>query len=80
MKYTREPAQPLVTELERLEQLRNIRIESVADKASMLIMTATMAQCIQQLASSGSEEETRQILGAAFQLLFILGHQQSVIN
>jgi len=80
VKYTRKPPEALVTELERLEQLRNIRIESVADKASMLIMAATMAQCIRELAGSGSEKETRQILGAAFQILFLLGHQQSLFN
>jgi hypothetical protein len=80
MKYTIEPADTLPIELVRLEQLRNIPIESVADKTSMLIMAATMAQCTQQLASSGSEQETRRILGAAFQLLFMLGHQQSVLN
>ena len=75
-----KPTDTLVTELVRLEQLRKIPIESIADKASMRIMAATMTQCIQQLASSGSEEETRRIVGAAFQLLFMLGHQQSVIN
>jgi hypothetical protein len=45
----------------------------------MLIMAATMAQCIQQLAVSESEQETQDILGAAFQLLFMLG-RQSVLN
>ena len=75
-----EPAETFVTELERLEQLRNIPIESVADKTSMRIMAATMTHCIQQLARSGLEEETRRIVGAAFQLLFMLGHQQSVLN
>jgi hypothetical protein len=43
-------------------------------------MAATMAQCIRELAGSGSEKETRQILGAAFQILFLLGHQQSLFN
>jgi hypothetical protein len=66
-------------QLARLEQLRNIPIESVADKASMLIMAATMARCIQDLAISESEEETSHIIGAAFQLLFMLG-RQSVLN
>jgi hypothetical protein len=45
----------------------------------MLMMAATMTQCIQQLAASDSEEETLHILGAAFQLLFMLG-RQSVLN
>ena len=79
MKDRVEPAETLVTEVVRLEQLRNIPIELVADKASMLIMAATMAQCIQELASSESEQETQGILGAAFQLLFMLG-RQSVLN
>jgi len=74
-----ERTEILVTELARLEQLRNIPIELVADNASMLIMAATMAQCIQQLAVSESEEETQHILGAAFQLLFMLG-RQSILN
>jgi hypothetical protein len=38
----------------------------------MLIMAATMTQC-------EIEEETCHILGAAFQLLFMLG-RQSVLN
>jgi len=54
-------------------------MESVADKASMLIMAATMTRCLQELASSESEEETFHILGAAFQLLFMLG-RQSILN
>jgi len=66
-------------DLARLEQLRKIPIESVADKASMLIMAATMTQCIQALTVSESEEGTCHILGAAFQLLFMLG-RQSVLN
>jgi hypothetical protein len=74
-----ERTEILVTELARLEQLRNIPIELVADKTSMLIMAATMAQCIQQLAVSESEEETQHILGAAFQLVFMLG-RQSILN
>jgi hypothetical protein len=73
-----EPAEILVTEVVRLEQLRNIPIESVADKTSMLIMAAIMARCIQELASSESEEETQHILGAAFQLLFMLGRQSAL--
>jgi hypothetical protein len=36
VKYTIEPADTLPIELVRLEQLRNIPIESVADKTSML--------------------------------------------
>ena len=81
MKYTVEPDETLVTaaDLARLEQLRNIPIESVADKTSMLIMAATMTRCIEELVSSESEEETCHILGAAFQLLFMLG-RQSVLN
>ena len=79
MKAKVERTEILVTELARLEQLRNIPIELVADETSMLIMAATMAQCIQQLAVSESEQETRHILGAAFQLLFMLG-RQSVLN
>ena len=79
MKAKVERTEILVTELARLEQLRNIPIELVADNASMLIMAATMAQCIQQLAVSDSEEETQHILGAAFQLLFMLG-RQSILN
>jgi hypothetical protein len=81
MKYIVESDETSVTaaDLARLEQLRNIPIESVADKASMLIMAATMARCTIELASSESEEETHQILGAAFQLLFMLG-RQSVLN
>ena len=81
MKYTIEADETSITEadLARLEQLRNIPIESVANKASMLMMAATMTQCIQQLAASDSEEETLHILGAAFQLLFMLG-RQSVLN
>jgi len=74
-----ERTEILVTELARLEQLRNIPLELVADNASMLIMAATMAQCIQQLAVSESEQETQDILGAAFQLLFMLG-RQSILN
>jgi hypothetical protein len=76
-----QSAETLVTEadLVRVEQLRQIPIESVADKTAMLIMAATMARCIQELASSNSEEETCHILGAAFQLLFMLG-RQSVLN
>jgi len=74
-----ERTEILVTELARLEQLRNIPLELVADNASMLIMAATMAQCIQQLTVSESEEETQHILGAAFQLLFMLG-RQSILN
>ena len=79
MKARVERTEISVTELARLEQLRNIPIELVADNASMLIMAATMAQCIQQLAVSESEEETQHILGAAFQLLFMLG-RQSILN
>ena len=81
MKDRAAPAETLITEadLARVEQLRNIPIESVADKASMLIMAATMTQCILGLAVSESEEETCKILGAAFQLLFMLG-RQSVLN
>ncbi len=77
----RNTAAPTVTEadLARLEQLRNIPIESVADKASMLMMAATMTQCIQELAHSESDEETLRILGSAFQLLFMLG-RQSVLH
>jgi len=74
-----ERTEILVTELARLEQLRNIPLELVADNASMLIMAATMAQCIQQLTVSESEEETQHILGAAFQLVFMLG-RQSILN
>jgi hypothetical protein len=74
-----ERTEILVTELARLEQLRNIPIELVADNASLLIMAATMAQCIQQLTVSESEEETQHILGAAFQLVFMLG-RQSILN
>ena len=80
MKYTVEPDETSITEadLARLEQLRNIPIESVADKASMLMMAATMTQCIRQLAVSESEDETLHILGAAFQLLFMLGRQSAL--
>ena len=80
MKYIVEPDETSVTaaDLTRLEQLRNVPIESVADKASMLIMAATMARYAIELASSGSEEETRQILGAAFQLLFMLCRQSAL--
>lgn len=81
MKNRAAATESSVTEadLARLEQLRKIPIESVADKASMLIMAATMTQCIQALTVSESEEETCHILGAAFQLLFMLG-RQSVLN
>ena len=79
MKTRVERTEILVTELARLEQLRNIPLELVADNASMLIMAATMAQCIQQLTVSESEEETQHILGAAFQLVFMLG-RQSILN
>ena len=79
MKTRVEQTEILVTELARLEQLRNIPIELVADNASLLIMAATMAQCIQQLTVSESEEETQHILGAAFQLVFMLG-RQSILN
>jgi hypothetical protein len=81
VKYTVEPDETLVTaaDLARLEQLRKIPIESVADQASMLLMAATMTQCIQQLSNSDSDQETFRILGAAFQLLFMLG-RQSVLN
>jgi len=81
VKYTVEPDETSITDgdLARLEQLRHIPIESVADKASMLMMAATMTQCIRQLAVSESEDETLHILGAAFQLLFMLG-RQSVLN
>jgi len=81
VKYTVESDETSITaaDLARLEQLRNIPIESVANKASMLIMAAAMTQCIQQLAVSESEEETIHILGAAFQLLFMIG-RQSVLN
>ena len=79
MKARVERTEILVTELARLEQLRNIPIELVADETSMLIMAATMAQCIQQLTVSESEEETQHILGAAFQLVFMLG-RQSILN
>jgi hypothetical protein len=81
VKHKATSAETLITtaDLARLEKLRNIPIESVADKASMLIMAATMARCIQELASSESEDETCHILGAAFQLLFMLG-RQSVLN
>lgn len=65
-------------DLARLEQLRNIPIELVADKASMLIMAATMTQCVIGLAVSESEAETCQILGAAFQLMFMLGRQSTL--
>ena len=77
---TAAPTETLITEadLARLEQLRNIPIEAVADKASLLIMAATMAQCVQGLATSESEEETCHILGAAFQLLFMLGRQSAL--
>ena len=81
MKNRAAATESSVTEadLARLEQLRKIPIESVADKASMLIMAATMTQCILALTVSESEEETCHILGAAFQLLFMLG-RQSVLN
>ena len=65
-------------DLARLEQLRNVPIESVADEASMLIMAATMSHCVKGLAISESEEETCHILGAAFQLLFMLGRQSAL--
>ena len=65
-------------DLARLERLRNIPIESVTDKASMLIMAATMSQCVIGLHVSESEEETCHILGAAFQLLFMLGRQSAL--
>jgi hypothetical protein len=65
-------------DLARLERLRNVPIESVADGASMLIMAATMSQCVKGLAISESEEETYRILGAAFQLLFMLGRQSAL--
>jgi hypothetical protein len=75
------PAETLLIEarLGRLEKLRQIPMELVADKASMLIMAVTMTRCLQELASSESEEETFHILGAAFQLLFMLG-RESVLN
>jgi hypothetical protein len=71
---------PLMSDadLARLERLRNIPIESVADEASMLIMAATMSQCVKGLSISESEEETCHILGAAFQLLFMLGRQSAL--
>ncbi|HEY2920888.1 MAG TPA: hypothetical protein VGK77_18050 [Candidatus Binatia bacterium] len=80
MKDTAATDAPLMSDadLARLEQLRNVPIESVADEASMLIMAATMSHCVKELAISGSEEETCHILGAAFQLLFMLGRQSAL--
>lgn len=79
MKNIAQAETSVIEELARLEQLRNIPIEAVADKASMLMMAAALTQCIQQLANSESDEETLHILGGAFQLLFMLG-RQSVLN
>jgi hypothetical protein len=80
MKDTAATDVPLMSDadLARLEQLRNVPIESVADEASMLIMAATMSHCVKGLAISESEEETCHILGAAFQLLFMLGRQSAL--
>ena len=80
MKHTTGAVAPLLSaaDLARLERLRNIPIESVADEESMLIMAATMSQCVKGLAISESEEETCHILGAAFQLLFMLGRQSAL--
>jgi hypothetical protein len=58
--------------------MRNVPIESVADQASMPRMAATMSQCVRGLAVSDSEEETSNILGAAFQLLFMLGRASAL--
>jgi hypothetical protein len=65
-------------DLARLDQMRKVPIESVADETSMLIMAATMSQCIKGLGISDSEEETCHILGAAFQLVFMLGRQSAL--
>lgn len=80
MKDTAATDVPLMSDadLARLEQLRNVPIETVADEASMLIMAATMSHCVKGLAISESEEETCHILGAAFQLLFMLGRQSAL--
>ena len=80
MKDTAATDVPLMSDadLARLEQLRNVPIESVADEASMLIMAATMSHCVKGLAISECEEETCHILGAAFQLLFMLGRQSAL--
>ena len=80
MKDTAPSDAPLMSDadLARLEQMRNVPIESVADEASMLIMAATMSQCVKGLAVSESEDETCHILGAAFQLLFMLGRQSTL--
>jgi hypothetical protein len=37
-----------------------------------------MSQCVKGLAVSESEDETCHILGAAFQLLFMLGRQSAL--
>ena len=66
------------TDLARLEEMRSVPIESVADQASMLIMAATMSHCISGLAISDSEEESSHILGAAFQLIFMLGRASAL--
>ena len=80
MKDTVATDAPLISnaDLTRLEQMRKVPIESVADEASMLIMAVTMSQCLRGLAVSDSEEETSNILGAAFQLLFMLGRASAL--
>ena len=80
MKTNAATDEPLIsdTDLARLEEMRNVPLELVADQASMLIMAVTMSQCIRGLAISDSEEETSHILGAAFQLLFMLGRASAL--
>ena len=65
-------------DLARIEQLKKVPIESVADEASMVIMAETVLYCVNGLSISESEEESYYILGAAFQLVFMLGRQSAI--
>jgi hypothetical protein len=64
-------------DLKRLEQMRNVPIESVADRASMIIMAATLSHCVKEL-SIKSDDEKCHILEAAFQLIFMLGRASAL--
>ena len=44
----------------------------------MVIMAETVSYCVNGLAISESEEESYYILGAAFQLVFMLGRQSAI--
>jgi hypothetical protein len=57
--------------------MRNLSFESVADKESMVFIGATLSHCVKELSIS-SDNEKCHILGAAFQLLFMLGRASAL--